>query len=430
MYRNDPRLAMGVTEADLMRQADFMNSSSMRALGYQYVNTDSGWQGGRFPNGTQFSHPVAFPHGIAWLADYIHARGLRFGLYGSADTRDCAGPRPETKHSPEPYEGSMYLEELDAAHWAAAGVDSVHYDNCGEQTVDWYTRASPMRAALNKTGRHILFMNEPMYDHPVEDVRWLMNGADQTWYDIVNTWEGVLTNADNNERWWRIAGCRDDGSGCYWNGADYLEVGNGRLTAEEERSHFAVWAVAKSPLILGTDLTQMSAELLALVTNPELIAINQDSLGVQGHKLMSYSSPNVSTPIVEPCSDENITQRWKASETGGDARGRGSHVRIESLDGRCLTPAATGPRVEGCGNATAHHWVSDRGLSTLTALLAPPHLRGEAGNASALAVNASNAVMHGDWRTVQYDQHEPEAFAWGNNFSRSFLAEQSSSVPP
>eukprot|EP01043_Picozoa_sp_COSAG02_P057365 COSAG02_NODE_6953_length_3265_cov_3.225837_2_plen_147_part_00 len=117
---------MDVTEADLMRQADFMNSSGLKALGYRYVNTDSGWQGGRFPNGTQYSHPVAFPHGIAWLADYIHARGLLFGVYGSADTRDCAGPRYETKASPEPYEGSMYLEEEDAAHWAAAGVDSLH----------------------------------------------------------------------------------------------------------------------------------------------------------------------------------------------------------------------------------------------------------------------------------------------------------------
>ena len=123
---NDPILAMDITEVDLMRQADFMNSSGMKALGYRYVNTDSGWQGGRFPNGTQYSHPVAFPHGIAWLADYIHARGLLFGLYGSADTRDCAGPRYETKESPEPYEGSMYLEAQDAAHWAAAGVDSLH----------------------------------------------------------------------------------------------------------------------------------------------------------------------------------------------------------------------------------------------------------------------------------------------------------------
>ena len=138
--------------------------------------------------------------------------------------------------------------------------------SCGHS---WYTRASPMRDALNRTRRPIQFMNEPMYTsfsgqsichpnpsicpclrvytfivrsrylNPVEDVRWLMNVADQTWYDIKNNWAGVLTNADNNERWWKIAGCRDDGSGCYWNGPDYLEVGNGKLNPAEERSHFA-----------------------------------------------------------------------------------------------------------------------------------------------------------------------------------------------
>lgn len=200
------------------------------------------------------------------------------------------------------------------------------------------------------------------------------------------------------------------------------------LTATEERSHFALWAVSKSPLILGTDLTKMSKELLALVTHQELIALNQDPLGVQGHKLMSYIQPNVSHPIVEPCSDDNVTQRWMVEENGGDAHGHYSHVRIESVDNRCLIPAAAGPTVVPCDSvspAEKPYWVSDRGLSTLTALVAEHR-----SNASALAVNASNSAAPGDWRTVQYDAYEPEAFAWGDNYTRSYLSQHSSSVPP
>ena len=159
---------------------------------------------------------------------------------GSADTQDCAGPRWETKRAPQPYEASLYLESLDASNWAEWGVDSVHYDDCGETAVDYIARATPMRNALNRTARKMLFMNEAFYLDPIEDVRWQMNVADQTWYDITNDWSGVLVNADNNERWWRMAGCRDDGSGCFWNGADYLEVGNGKLSPAEERSHFAI----------------------------------------------------------------------------------------------------------------------------------------------------------------------------------------------
>eukprot|EP01043_Picozoa_sp_COSAG02_P057368 COSAG02_NODE_6953_length_3265_cov_3.225837_5_plen_148_part_00 len=147
---------------------------------------------------------------------------------------------------------------------------------------------------------------------------------------------------------------------------------------------------------------------------------------------MSYASPNVSIPIVEPCSDDNVTQRWTASEKSGDVHGHYSDVTIESVDGRCLSPAAAGPTVLPCENESSGrqpHWISDRGLSTLTALLAK---RGHSGdnNASALAANASNSATPGDWRTVQYEEYQPEAFAWGNNYTRSFLAQHSSSVPP
>jgi alpha-galactosidase len=145
----------------------------MSAAGYNYVNSDSGWQGGRHPNGTQFSHPVAFPHGMKWLAAYVHDRGLRLGLYANPATSDCAYHRPETMVDPPPYEASLYLEDMDAATYAAWGIDSVHYDNCGEMTVDYIAKASPMRDALNRSGHLVMFMASPWYLDPYDDVRWL-----------------------------------------------------------------------------------------------------------------------------------------------------------------------------------------------------------------------------------------------------------------
>jgi alpha-galactosidase len=280
---------------------------------------------------------------MAWLAEQLHARTppLKFGLYMAASSLNCAPYRGL-------HTGSLYREEEDARVLASWGIDSLHYDNCGDGNLDMAARSAAMRDALNRTGRPILFLTEIVnaFAAPEPEMPEIANVADQTWLDLCSSrtcqgdprfhpngtaqptgplwpnctcWHSVLDNIDHNERWNALT------RPGFFAGADYLIVGDHVLSPSEEEAHWALWAVAKSPLIHGGDVRRFSKETLAMVTNPELLAIHQDSLGKAGKKVMSYTTAagadvgpsNVSKVLVEPCSSANISQRWDVNDASG-----------------------------------------------------------------------------------------------------------------
>ncbi len=253
-------------DSQLIRKtADAMVASGMQAVGYQYVVIDDCWQTGRDANGNLFADPVRFPGGIAPLADYVHQRGLKLGLYTSAGAITCMG-RP----------GSLGHEVQDMAAFAAWGVDFVKIDWCGAENQDARQRYAIFRDAIAQTSRPmVISICEWGAANPWE---W---GADRghmwrTTGDIFPTWRSIVDNIDANGRYNAAAGAGR------WNDPDMLQIGNGRLTLDEQKTHMSMWALMAAPLIAGNDLRTMDATIHALLTNPEVIAVDQDSLGVQG----------------------------------------------------------------------------------------------------------------------------------------------------
>lgn len=254
---------------DLIRQtAKAIVTSGLKDAGYIYVNMDDCWAGTRDGQGNIQPDPVAFPNGIKPLADYVHSLGLKFGLYSDSGYKTCAG-RP----------GSLYYETNDANSYASWGVDYLKYDNCFESGLDPKIRYPIMRDALNATGRSILFsmcewgVENPATWAPVVGNSW------RTTNDIGDNWQSIMSNIDENNKWASYAGPGG------WNDPDMLEVGNGGLSTEEYRAHFSLWALSKSPLLIGCDVTNIDTVTLSILTAPEVIAVNQDPLGIQGKKV-------------------------------------------------------------------------------------------------------------------------------------------------
>jgi len=258
--------ACNVNETVVRATADLLISTGLAKLGYVYVNVDDCWAYNRNADMQITADPKSFPSGMKALADYVHSKGLKFGLYSDSGTLTCAG-RP----------GSLNYEKIDAKTYASWDVDYLKYDNC-------YTpndalpilRYGAMRDALNATGRPILFsMCEWGVDAPWD---WA-NDVGNSWRttnDIGDNWESFLRVLDNNIGLSYAAGPGG------WNDPDMLEVGNGGMTFGEYKSHFALWALLKSPLLIGCDISQMSSETKFILGAKEVIAINQDPLGVQG----------------------------------------------------------------------------------------------------------------------------------------------------
>ncbi len=275
---------------DLIRQtADAMVKSGMRDAGYQYVVIDDCWQVSRDKEGNIVADPARFPSGIKALADYVHSKGLKFGIYSDTGTKTCAG-RP----------GSRGYEFQDARQYAAWGVDYLKYDWCSTSTQDARASYSLMRDALQATGRPIVFSL----------CEW---GTSKPWLwakDVGNLWR---TTEDINDRWegkekWPDGSCcsmgmldiadLQDGLESYagpghWNDPDMLEVGNGGMTTPEYRAHFSLWSILAAPLIAGNDLRDMKPEIQAILTNKEVIAVNQDPLGRQGQRVRKGADSDV-----------------------------------------------------------------------------------------------------------------------------------------
>jgi alpha-galactosidase len=253
--------------------ADLFVEKGLKDAGYQYVNLDDCWAlPERDADGKLVPDPVRFPNGIAAVADYVHAKGLKFGIYTSAGTKTCndAG-----------FPGALGHEYSDARQFADWGVDYLKYDNCNNQGVDARQRYTTMRDALKATGRPIVYSICEWGDNrPWE---WAA-GVGHLWRttgDISDNWSSMLSIMKRN-----LPLAPHAGPG-RWNDPDMLEVGNGGMTDTEYRTHFSMWAVMAAPLLIGTDLRTASEETFDILGNREVIAVDQDPLGKQGTVLSS-----------------------------------------------------------------------------------------------------------------------------------------------
>ena len=259
--------------------ADAMVASGLKDAGYTYINIDDCWHGKRDADGFIQADPKHFPHGIKALADYVHSRGLKLGIYSDAGSETCAG-RP----------GSLGHEYQDALQYARWGIDYLKYDWCNTTNVNAQGAYQLMRDALQAAGRPIFFsMCEWGDNHPW---RWA-KGIGDSWRIGPDIWCSFdSTRVFPTYIQCSVIDCinRNDSLRSYagpghWNDPDMLEVGNG-LSANQDRAHFTMWCMMASPLILGNDVRNMSDETKAILTNRDLIAIDQDKLGVQGLRFL------------------------------------------------------------------------------------------------------------------------------------------------
>ena len=273
------KFACNVNEQIVRETAAAIASSGMRDAGYRYVVIDDCWHGQRDANGFITADAQRFPSGMKALSDYIHSLGLRFGIYSDAGRLTC-GSRPGSQ-------GHEYQDALTYARW---GVDYLKYDWCFTGDRNAQEAYAVMADALRTSGRDIVFsMCEWGTAKP-----WLWaKNTGNSWrttgdiFDSFNkqddahkTWaHTVLEIADLNEPLWPFAGPG------HWNDADMLEVGNGGMSTTEYRSHFSLWAMMASPLMAGNDIANMDEASREILTNKEVIAVDQDRLGIQGRRV-------------------------------------------------------------------------------------------------------------------------------------------------
>jgi len=254
-----------VSDRLIRETADAMVASGMRDAGYRYVVIDDCWQVVRDAQGRLVADSARFPDGIKPLADYVHAQGLKFGIYTDAGRKTCQG-RP----------GTYGHEREDARTFASWGVDYVKEDWCYADSLDAPVQYGKFRDALRAARRPIVLSIcewgsfSPWDWGPTTGHLW------RTTTDIEDKWTSVLDNLDISAQ--HAAAARPGA----WNDPDMLEVGNGGMTDGEYRAHFSLWAIMAAPLIAGNDLRTMTPATRDILTNREVIAVDQDSLGVQG----------------------------------------------------------------------------------------------------------------------------------------------------
>src|SRR5712692_5873336 len=276
------KFGCNVSEDTIKSMADALVKSGMKDAGYQYVNIDDCWQVSRDEHANIVVDQQRSPHGMKTLGDYIHSLGLKFGVYSDAGTQTCAG-RP----------GGLGHEYQDAIQYAAWGVDYLKYDWCNTTTQDAKASYANMRAGLDASGRPIVLSicewgtAKPwLWGKEVGGNLWRTTG------DIEDRWAG--------RREWSPGNCCSNGAldivdqeadlysypgPGHWNDPDMLEVGNGGMTTTEYQAHFSLWALLAAPLIAGNDLRNMTPEIHDILTNKEVIAIDQDRLGRQGRRV-------------------------------------------------------------------------------------------------------------------------------------------------
>lgn len=289
-----------INEQMIREMADVMVSSGMKDAGYQYINLDIGWQAlTRDANGDLQCDADKFPSGMKALADYIHSKGLKFGMYTSAGPLNC-----NCKKSKDLYPGSFDNEERDILKLASWGIDYIKVDACRTPSgfIDMaVARYSRFRDAIAKSGREIVLsicaagpnVPRPWLWAPEVGQLWRTgNDIGSYWYTPPHpkgSWveTGIEEIIDNNAELRQYAGVGR------WNDPDMMQVGNGKLTPAENRSHFSIWAMLSAPLLTGNDLRQMPANVKEIITNKRVIAVDQDALGVQALRYKTIDSIDV-----------------------------------------------------------------------------------------------------------------------------------------
>ncbi|WP_369387575.1 NPCBM/NEW2 domain-containing protein [Streptomyces sp. CG1] len=265
---NSTHCGAGFNESMVKGIADLFVAKGLKDAGYRYVNLDDCWAlPHRDADGKLVPDPARFPNGIKAVADYVHSKGLKLGIYTSAGTKTCNSAG---------FPGALGHEYSDARQFADWGVDYLKYDNCNNQGVDARQRYTTMRDALKATGRPIVYSicewgeNKPWEWAADVGHLWRTTG------DISDNWGSMLSIFKQNLPLEPFAGPG------HWNDPDMLEVGNGGMTDTEYRSHFSLWSVMSAPLLIGTDLRKASQATFAILDNKEVIAVDQDPLGRQG----------------------------------------------------------------------------------------------------------------------------------------------------
>jgi alpha-galactosidase len=286
-----------MNETLIKQMADTIVSSGMQAAGYQYVNLDDCWMDGRDSSGNIRWNTTKFPAGIPALAEYVHGKGLKLGIYEVPNTTTCVGLYGGISHSVAV--GSLGHETSDAKSFASWGIDYLKYDKCQGPISAFAT----MRDAVRATGREIFYSINPGDGSgcPPDTCSINLPTIANMWrigFDIGPNWAAVTRLIDENANLSSYAGPG------HWNDPDMMEVGNG-LNDTEGRAHFSMWAIMAAPLIAGNDLRSMSAATKATLTNTEVIAVDQDPLGKQG-KLVASPGTNL--------------QVWSKTLTGTNTR--------------------------------------------------------------------------------------------------------------
>ena len=276
--------ACNIDEKTIREVADMITANGMKEAGYVFINIDDCWHGKRDSLGFIHPDPDRFPSGMKALADYIHSKGLKLGIYSDAGWKTCGG-----------YEGSRGHEYQDAITYASWGIDYLKYDWCNTGGLKTEGAYLTMRDALYSAGRPIVFsLCEWGNSKPWE---WATNVGHlwRTTGDIYPCFDCIIHHGSWNQ--WGVEqiidqqeGLREYAGPDHWNDADMMEVGNG-MSVNEDRAHFSMWCMLASPLIAGNDIRTMSAETRNILTNKEVIAVNQDPLGIQGFKY--YSSDDL-----------------------------------------------------------------------------------------------------------------------------------------
>ena len=260
-----------VTDSLIRANADALVNTGMKVAGYEYVNIDDCWQGKRDEKG--FIHPSEHFPDMKALGDYIHSKGLKFGIYSSPGPKTCGQ-----------YEGSYRHEEQDAHSYAEWGVDFVKYDWCsGEQVYkpeEMRGAYRKMYDAIRRTGRPMVYS---LCQYGLEAVwRWGPEVGGNMWRttdDIGGDYDRATLFGFQHNGLEKFVGPG------HWSDPDVLQVGLGKLSNDEGRTQMTLWCILAAPLLAGNDLTKMTKETLETLTNPEVLAVDQDSLGVQGHRV-------------------------------------------------------------------------------------------------------------------------------------------------
>jgi len=270
------KFACNVSEELLRQTADAMVKSGMKGAGYQYVIIDDCWQVERDKDGNIIPDTQRFPSGMKALGDYIHSLGLKFGIYSDAGVHTCEG-RP----------GARGYEFQDARQYAAWGVDYLKFDWCSTSTQDGPSSYALMRQALDASGRPIVFSlcewgtAKPwLWGAKVGGNLWRTTDDIADKFVNGNKKGGGMLNVLDLQ-----VGLESYAGPGHWNDPDMLEVGNGGMTNTEYRSHFSLWSILAAPLLAGNDLRSMTPEIRDILTNKEVIAVDQDALGSEGRRV-------------------------------------------------------------------------------------------------------------------------------------------------